>query len=333
MKILVTGATGYLGNNLAHVLADNGNEVHALVRSESAKNILQHPNIRLFRGDLSDKDSLIAAMKGCSQVFHTAAKVGLCIDDADEFYKVNVEGTRNVIQVALQTEIEKAVFTSTAGIIGPSDEKPLNELNVRRVPIELAYEETKKVSEDLIFESAAKGFEAVVVSPSKIYGPGAVSQALKTNSVMGFFLKKGFTIVPGSGDYEICLAFVDDVVNGHIQAMQRGKRGEKYILGGCNVSYQKLFSMLRDVASTKSYIVPVSKNAFKTLAYLQWAVYKTFGNRPVFTVEFADCLFSNYVFSSDKAIRELGYKITPLKEGLEQTVAFLLGADLLPNSK
>ncbi|MEW5675057.1 NAD-dependent epimerase/dehydratase family protein [Flavobacterium enshiense] len=328
MKVFVTGATGYLGNTLAHALADEGNEVHALVRSEAAKSILQHPNIRLFRGDLSDKEVLIMAMKGCEQVYHTAAKVGVCIDNYKEFYQVNVEGTRNVLYTALRTGVEKAVFTSTCGVIGPSEKEPLNEASVRMIAIDNAYDATKKASEDLIFEHAAKGFDAIVVSPCKIYGPGTISHALTANSVITMFLKKGFTIVPGSGDYKVCFAFVADIVNGHLLAMRKGRSGEKYILGGCNVSYQQFFSTLREIAATQSQIISLSKNTFKALAFLQWAVYKTFGNRPFFTSQSVDYLFHNYVFSSDKAIRELGYQITPLREGLEQTVSYLHSAHL-----
>jgi len=323
MKVLVTGATGYLGNNLAHVLANEGNEVHALVRSASAKSILQHPNISLFKGDLSDKQALITAMKGCSQVYHTAAKVGVCVDNYEEFYNVNVEGTRNVLQAALQTGVEKAVFTSTCGVVGPSEKHPLTENDLRSVEIDNAYDATKKAAEDLIFEHAAKGLEAVVVSPSKIYGPGTISHALTANSVIALFLKKGFTIVPGSGEYKVCFAFVDDIVKGHLLAMEKGRSGEKYILGGSNVSYQQFFSSLREVAVTQSRIFSLSRGTFKALALLQWAAYKTFGSRPYFTSQSIDYLFHNYVFSSDKAIQELGYRITPLREGLEETVAYL----------
>jgi nucleoside-diphosphate-sugar epimerase len=323
MKIFVTGATGYLGNNLAHKLADMGNEVHAIVRANSSKKILQHPNIVLFKGDVLDKESLLIAMKGCQQVYHTAAKVGLCIGESDDFYKVNVEGTQNVLDAIVQMGVEKAVFTSTCGVVGPSLVEPLNEKSPRIIDIDNVYDSTKKSSEDLIFQYAAKGMHAVVVSPSKVYGPGNISHSLTANGVIDLFLKKGITIIPSPGTYQVCFAFINDVVEGHILAMDYGRSGEKYILGGINVPYQKFFSQIRTKSSNHSRIIQLSKKVFKGLAILQWMSYKTIGSRPYFTSKSIDYLFNNYTFSSDKAINELGYQITSLEEGLQRTIDFL----------
>jgi len=323
MKIFVTGATGYLGNNLAHKLADMGNEVHAIVREISSKKILQHPNIILFKGDVLDKESLLIAMEGCQQVYHTAAKVGLCIGESDDFYRVNVEGTQNVLDAIVQMGVEKAVFTSTCGVVGPSLAEPLNEKSPRIIDIDNVYDSTKKRSEDLIFQYAAKGTNAVVVSPSKVYGPGNISHSLTANGVIDLFLKKGITIIPSPGTYQVCFAFINDVVEGHILAMDKGRSGEKYILGGINVPYQKFFNQIRTNSLRNSRIIQLSKNVFKGLAFLQWLCYKIIGSRPYFTAKSIDYLFNNYTFSSDKAINELGYQITSLEEGLQRTIDFL----------
>src|SRR3954470_17804110 len=120
MKVLVTGASGYLGNKLAHILAVKGMDVHALVRSHTADSLLPHPRIRIFRGNLMQKESLIAAMTGCKEVYHTAAKVGVWAKDPSEFYGVNIEGTRNVLDAAIACKVEKTVVTSSCGVIGPS---------------------------------------------------------------------------------------------------------------------------------------------------------------------------------------------------------------------
>jgi nucleoside-diphosphate-sugar epimerase len=323
MKILVTGATGYLGNRLVHTLADMGNEVHAIVRSDSGKKVLQHANIKIFKGDILDKGSLLIAMKGCQQVYHTAAKVGLCIEESDDFYNVNVEGTRNVLDAIVQLGVKKAVFTSTCGVVGPSLGEPLDEKSLRMIDIDNAYDSTKKESEDLIFQYAAKGTNAVVVSPSKVYGPGNISHSLTANAVINLFIKKGITFIPSPGNYQVCFAFINDVVEGHILAMNHGRSGEKYILGGINVPYQKFFSQIRTTSFCHSRIIQLSKKVFKGLALLQWLSYKTIGNRPYFTTKSIDYLFNNYTFSSEKAINELGYQITSLEEGLQRTINFL----------
>jgi len=323
MKILITGATGYVGNNLAHTLADMGNEVHAIVRSASTKKILQHPNITLFEGDILEKESLLVAMKGCHQVYHTAARVGLCIKDPSVFYNVNVEGTRNVMQAALETGVEKSVFTSTCGVIGPTLTKPLNEKNPRITKIESVYDLSKKMGEEIIFQYANEGMNAVVVSPSKIYGPGNSSHSLTANAVIDLFLKKRITFIPSPGTYKVCFAFIDDIVNGHLLAMEKGKSGEKYILGGINISYQKFFEHIRTISSHNENIIQLSKNTLKGLALLQLLNYKITGNHPRFTTKSIDYLFNNYTFSSEKATQELGYQITPLEDALKQTIHFL----------
>ncbi len=323
MKILITGATGYIGNNLANTLANMGNKVHAIVRSDSAKRLLQHPNITLFKGDILDKDSLVTAMKGCQQVYHTAAKVGLDIKNYPDFHNVNVEGTQNVIDAILETGIEKTVFTSTCSVIGPSYNHPLNEKNSPTAKITNAYDLTKKLSEDIIFQEATKGMNAVIVSPSKIYGPGNISHSLTANAVINMFLKKKITLIPSPGTYRVSFAYIDDIINGHLLAMEKGKSGEKYILGGVNISYQEFFNQIRAISSCNGHIIHFSKNTFKALALLQLLNYKITGASPLFTAKSIDYIFNNYVFSSDKAIEELGYKITPLEEALKQTIHFL----------
>lgn len=323
MKILVTGASGYVGNNLSHALAGMGNEVRALVRSDSAKEILQHPNITICKGNILDKESLLVAMKGCCQVYHTAAMVGVWAKDPSAYYAVNVEGTRNVLDAALQTGVEKSVFTSTCGVIGPSLNEPMSEKDPRITGFGIDYELSKKIGEDLVFQYAKEGMESVIVSPAKIYGPGNVSHSLTSNAVIEKFLKKRIVFIPSPGTYMACFAFIDDIVKGHLLAMEKGKRGEKYILGGINISYQDFFDQVRTLSSGKGHIVKLSKNIIKGWALLQFLNYKISGSCPRFTLKAIETVFSNYTFSSEKATRELGYSITPLEEALKKTIHHL----------
>lgn len=323
MKILVTGATGYLGNNLAHTLADMGNEVHVIVRSASAKKILQHPNITIFKGDILDKESLRMAINGCQQVYHTAAKVGIWDKNPAVFYDVNVQGTRNILDAALETGVEKLVFTSSCGVIGSSINEPLSEKDSRITAFGIDYDRSKKMAEELVYQYAKQGMNVVVVSPAKVYGPGNSSHSLTANAVIAIFLKKRITFIPSPGTYKACFAFIDDIVKGHLLAMEKGKSGEKYILGGINISYQQFFDRIRTLSSCKGRIIQLSKNIFKSCALLQWINYKITGRNPRFTVKAIDYFFNNYTFSSQKAIQELDYKITPLEESLKKTIHFL----------
>lgn len=128
-------------------------------------------------------------MKGCRQVYHTAAKVGVWASDPSVFYKVNVEGTRNVLDAALQCGVEKTVFTSTCGVIGPACDKPMEENDPRNIDFEIDYDLSKK-GEDLVLQYAKEGMNAFVVSPAKIYGPGNISHSLTANAIIDKFIKK-----------------------------------------------------------------------------------------------------------------------------------------------
>ena len=323
MKVCITGASGYLGNKLAHTLAARGIQVHALARSISAGAVLQHPNIIIHEGDILQKDSLSKAMKGCNQVYHTAARVGVWAKDPSEFYQVNVEGTRNVLDAAVASGVEKFVFTSTCGVIGPTPGKPLDETDQRSIGFEIDYDLSKKKAEDLVLEYARNQIHALIVSPSKIFGPGNVSHSLTANAIIDAFLKKGIAFIPQPGTYQVCFAFLDDIVEGHILAMEKGRSGEKYILGGTNISYYAFFNRIRLLSAGKKYILSVPKPVIKGWAYMQ-VLNHQLTCRPIrFTVSSVDHLFSNYIFSSEKAIRELGYRITPLEEALKKTIQFL----------
>ncbi len=323
MKILITGASGYLGNQLANKLAGSGNKVHALVRSDSSKKFLQHQNITIFHGDILDKASLRVAMDGCQLVYHTAARVGAWAKDAHIFYEVNVEGTRNVLDVALTSGIEKMVFTSTAGVIGPTVKNPLEENDPRLVEFVIDYDLSKNIAEELVFNYAKQGMNIVIVSPSKVYGPGNVSHSLTANAIIDSFLKKKITFIPSPGNNQVCFAFSEDIVNGHLLAMDKGRSGEKYILGGINISYFEFFDRIRTLAKSRAHIIKLSKGIIKTWASMQELGYKVLGIPVRFPVKSVDHVFSNYAFSSRKAITELGYSITPLDDALEVTIKFL----------
>ena len=295
----------------------------ALVRSESAKGSLQHPNITVFKGDILDKEKLLDAMKGCRQVYHTAARVGVWAKDPAVFYDVNVAGTRNVLDAALQNGVARSVFTSTCGVIGPSLNEPMTEKDPRTRGFAIDYDLSKKIGEDIVLQYARKGMDTVIVSPSKVYGPGNISHSLTANAVIERFLKKQIAFIPFPGNYKVCFAFVNDIVNGHLLAMERGTPGEKYILGGINISYREFFDRIRSLSSCKGRIIELPRNLIKGWQLLQQLNYKITGIHPHFTQRSIDHIFSDYTFSSEKASRELGYRITPLEEALKKTIHFL----------
>jgi nucleoside-diphosphate-sugar epimerase len=322
MKIFITGANGYIGNHLAQRLARQGNQVHALVRSEKGSQ-LAHENITIFRGDILDKAILKKAIKDCRQVYHTAAKVGAWARDPSEYYDVNVRGTQNVLDAAVIEGIEKFVYTSSSGVLGPSAGEPVTEQTVRNIPFAIEYDQTKKMGEDLVIAYSKKGLCALSVNPSKVFGPGATSHSLTTNAIIQDFIKKKFTFIPYPGTFKVCFAFIDDVVTGHILAMEKGRPGEIYILGGNNISYFDFFDRIRSLAKMNARIIQVPKSIVRTWAHFQQLNNKITGAAIRFPVKAVDHAYNNYIFSSEKAIKELGYKITPLDQAISDTIQYI----------
>jgi len=323
MKIFVTGATGYIGHSLSLKLAEQENTIHVLVRDAQSGFVPQHPNIRVFEGDARERSSILSAMRECEQVFHTAASIKLWVKNPDDIFKTNVEGTANVLTAAREENISRLVFTSTCGVIGPSLKEPMTENDPRIIGFAIDYELSKKMAEDMVLQYAKKGMNALVVCPAKVHGPGKVSHGIAANSMIERFLKKGIAVVPFPGTYKSCFAFIDDVVEGHLLAMEKGRAGEKYILGGINITHRDFFDCIRTITENKGHIIQLSKNKIKGWALLQLLNYSIGGRHPFFTFKMINHMFSNYCFSSEKAIHELGYRITPLEQALQKTIQYL----------
>ena len=323
MKILITGATGYVGHQLALRLANLGNCVHIIVRDILSPNIPRHDNIIVFKGDITDRSSIRVAMNGCAEVYHTAAIVKIFAKNPSEFYKVNVDGTNNLLAEALQSGVKKFVFTSSCGVLGKSVLEPRCENDPRISSFDNDYEFTKFLAENLVKEYVHKGLFTVIVSLSKVYGPGIETHPISVNRVINNFIKGKLTFIPKPGNLATNYCFIDDVVEGHILAMAKGIGGEKYILGGENISYADLFRSIRSITRTKARLLEAPKFLVQIWALLQWVQFKLTRKEPFVTEKGIRQIFCNKTFSSDKAIRQLGYRLTPLKEGLQQTIQFL----------
>lgn len=317
MSILITGATGFIGNKLALQLADEGDLIHVLARNQSSS--LQHPNIKIFKGDLSDKVSINQAMKGCKKVYHCAAFAKAWTKDIQEIFKTNVDGSVNIMEAALQSGVEKIVVTSSCGVTGAALDSPTNEDSDRKVPYRSNYELSKKMQEDAIASFVKKGLDVVIVRPSKVYGPGVISSNMSLNATISRFIQKGVAFIPFPYKLKANFSFIDDVVLGHRLAMEKGKCGEKYIIGGHNISFYDFFKIVRKFQDNQGWLIPVGKNFVLLLGNIQNYIYKLGGKEPAFSNTNIDSLYCNYLFSSNKAIQELGYKITPLEEALRLT--------------
>lgn len=324
MKIFITGATGYIGNNLALRLAREGNTVHALIRSVNKAPLLNHPNIKLFEGDITEPASLEKAMEGCGQVYHLAAFARVWAKDVSTFYKLNVEATRFVLDAARKCGVQKIVFTSTGGVLGPSGNHPVKEDDARLGNVFNEYEDTKTQAEELCKEYCNKyGMHIVIVNPPRIYGPGIESESNAVTRLTKLYMSGKWKIMPGDGTKTGSYVYIDDIVNGHILAMQKGRSGERYILSGVNASYNEFFDTLGDITGKKLKLINLPVWAMMLAGYLMVIRTKLTGKAPLLTPKWIKKYFYNWSLSCEKAERELGYTYIPLKEGLQKTVDWI----------
>jgi len=323
MKILITGATGYIGYKLAMEAARRNYTVHILVRDLQSPLLPEHPNIIKFKGDITDKGSVMAAMRNCDKVMHAAAIAKLSAKDNSIFYSVNVEGTRNMLDAALVSGIKKFVFTSSGAVIGPSGKYPMSENDPRITAFENDYEISKHWAEELVKEYCRRGLFAIIVAAPRVYGPGHECNGNTMNMLLKSILSLRLAFVPSCDKVVANYAFVDDVVNGHFLAMEKGLGGEKYILGGENLSYRSFFQTIKQNTGKNIRLIPMPRLLIKLWSFLYMCICNLLKKETHISPKVIDRLAQNRALSSDKAVRQLGYSITPFSEGIQKTILHL----------
>jgi nucleoside-diphosphate-sugar epimerase len=297
--------------------------VHILVRDLESPLSPEHPNIIKFKGDITDKESVITAMQGCSKVMHAAAIAKLSAKDNSIFYSVNVEGTRNMLDAALALGVKKFVFTSSGAVIGPSGKYPMSENDPRIAAFENDYEISKHWAEELVKEYCRRGLFAIIVAAPRVYGPGHECNGNTMNVLLKTILSMHLAFVPSCDNIVANYAFVDDVVKGHFLAMEKGLGGEKYILGGENLSYRCFFQTIKQNAGKKVRLIRIPKLLLKIWSFFYMSVCILLGKETHLSPKIVDRLAQNRALSCDKAIRQLGYSITPFAEGIQKTILHL----------
>ena len=323
MNLFLTGATGYIGHQLALAAAAQGYTVTAMVRNLSSPNLPLHPGIRFRKGDITDYPSVIKAMKGCDCVMHAAALTQLWHKDPSQFYRINVMGTRNVLEAVLYLGVEKLVFTSSCAVLGPSGDRPVTEDDPRFTPFENDYEISKHCAEELVREYVRRGLYAVIVSPPRVYGPGLETKGNPINKLIKNTLKRKLALMPSVKDVVGNYAFIEDVVAGHFNALERGESGEKYILGGENISYRQFFETIGRAGNQPLQIITVPVALLKFWASIVYAANYLLGRHTHLSPKVVERLVQNRALSCEKAVQKINYRITPFYQGMEQTIHHL----------
>ena len=323
VKVLVTGATGYIGSRLAIQQADAGDTVHILYRSKHKAAAVAHPNIVGFPGSILDPDSVRTAMTGCRRVFHVAAVTSMWEPDSRVYHQTNVGGTEIVLRAALECGVERVVFTSTAGVFGPSLDGPVDEHHVRRLPPFSDYDRTKMLAEEKVSKYVSLGLDTVIVNPTRVFGPSNSNKLAPLNRFIKTYIEGRWRILPGNGRWIGNYVYIDDVTLGHRLAMESGRCGERYLLGGANLSYLDFYDLIGRDSGRPRFLIPVPLAAMLLFGHLQLAKTRLSGSPPLLTPAWARRIGYDYIISSDKAVEELGYSPRPIDECLSETVRWI----------
>ncbi|HBY64211.1 MAG TPA: NAD-dependent dehydratase [Solibacterales bacterium] len=312
--ILITGATGFVGWHVARLLLDRGARVRALARDPSR---LRELEVEPVQGDLRDPDSLRRAVTGCGGVFHVAADYRLWAREKREIYESNVEGTRNIMNAARTAGVERIVYTSTVGAIGiPKDREGTEETPVRLDEMTGDYKRSKFLAERLVLEMAERGLPAVIVNPTAPVGDHDFKPT-PTGKIIVDFLRGA---MPAFVDTGLNLVDVRDVALGHLLAWDRGRAGERYILGSENLTLRQILERLASMSGRKapSIEIPYGVAYAAGLVSTGWAHLS--GQQPRAPLDGVRMARKKMFASSDKARRELGYNPGPADSALARAV-------------
>jgi dihydroflavonol-4-reductase len=322
MRVLVTGATGFIGGNLARELRRRGHEVSALVRPGSNTLTIDGTGVEQVAGDILDRESVDRALRGCEVVFHCAAAYTFWAPDPDLVYRTNVGGTANVLEAARQAGVSKVVYTSTVSTVGLATGEPGTE-NTPMDPSRLVghYKKSKYQAERLALTMASEGLPVVVVNPTTPVGPWDVKPTPTGRMVLDFLRGR----IPVYLETGMNLVDVADVAAGHILAMEQGEPGQRYLLGNRNVTLREIFAMLQVVTGRRAPRWRAPYWLALGAGYLDQLVEgRVLGREPRIPLEGLKVARTPMYVSCLKAVTELGQPQSPVEAALEKSAKWFI---------
>jgi dihydroflavonol-4-reductase len=323
MLAFVTGATGFLGSHVARVLADQGANLRLLVRPTSDLRNLADIRADRVYGDLRDPDSIEKALAGCEVVFHVAADYRLWVRDPDEMYRSNVQGTRSLLEAARKQKIRRIVYTSSVATMGFGGHSSRNGHAADETsPVSLAemighYKRSKFLAEQVAIDAAKSGIDVVIVNPTTPIGERDIKPT-PTGRIVVDFLKRKFPAYVETG---LNLVDATECARGHLQALEKGRAGERYILGGENLTLKQILDRLAAITALPSPTVKLPY-IFALAAGVvdEMVTGRMLGREPRATIDAVRMGRKMMFVSSAKAERELGWRIVPVDAALRRSV-------------
>ncbi len=329
MRAFVTGGTGFIGGAVVQHLLEEGVEVRALVRPGSDTRQLDGLPVERIEDDLSDRESLQRGIAGCQRVFHVAALYSYWGHTWEDFNQANVEGTRHVLEAARQESVERVVYTSSIAALGlhadrtPATEETPSSLEDRIGP----YQRSKFLGEAVAREYALQGLPVVIVNPSTPVGVGDHKPTPTGQIIVDYLNGRMFAYV----DTGLNIVCVEDVAAGHLLAAERGRVGERYILGGENLTLKQVLDLLAEISGRPPARFRIPHSVAQAWSYVDVALARLNPRRvPAATPEKVRLSRRYEFYDPGKAVRELGLPQTPAREGLRKAVEWYLAHGYAP---
>lgn len=325
--VLVTGASGFVGAAVARALIGHGYRVRAMVRDSSPRTNLIDLDAEIVTGDLLDRDSLDRAMAGVRLVCHVAADYRIWAADPEEIVRNNLAGTRNVMEAALAARVEHLVYTSSVATLKPEPAGAADETGTA-TPAQAvgAYKRSKVIAERLVERMIVEnGLKATIVMPSTPIGPRDV-RPTPTGRIV---VEAASGRMPAFVESGLNLVHVDDVAQGHVLALQKGRIGEKYILGGQDVSLREMLGTIARLVGRRAPTISIPRAPLFPLAWANEQFARVTGREPFLTLDGLRMAAHNMYFSSAKAEAELGYRARPYEEALADAIAWFRQAGMI----
>ena len=333
-SVLVTGGTGFIGARMVRMLVERGHRTKVLARPGSSLRALADIDPRridVVRGDVTIGHTVFRALAGCDRLFHVAAHFKMWSRHPQEILDAAVMGTRETLEAARLRGIEKIVVTSSTATLGATREAtPMDESAVFNRPDSAPYVVAKWKAEQVALDMARAGMPIVLVNPATVLGPGDYKPTPSADLVLTHLKWKlpfGMPIAPGG----ISIVDVDDVARGHLLAMDKGRVGERYILGGSNVTFEQFYVALSEITGLHGPGMTIGSGLAKLGGALAELIARWFGGEPQLTYKMARDYVGAFVWvASERAERELGYSSRPLRATLARAVRFFLENGAVP---
>ena len=316
MKVLVTGGTGFVGSQIVAALVGRGDAVRVLHRATSKLIMLEGLLVEHFLGDIQEPDAVASAVAGCDLVFHVAAVASYWRAQRKQVYQVNVEGTRIVMEACLAAGVPRVVHTSSVAAIGiPRNGRPADEnTSFDAFSATFAYADSKHRAEAVVLQAVARGLPAVIVNPGAVYGAG--DHNLISGSMVLELARRSVPLVPDGG---LCVVDIDAVVQGHLTAAERGRIGDRYILGGENLTLLEIATEICAVVGRRAPRATVPAWTLPPAALAVDAFNRLGLGRPVVSGEQIRMAGLRVFYDTTKAVRELDYPLLPFRGAVEKT--------------